>query len=332
MKIKSVLMACGLSLVCAAANAQFTISTITPGDITVRDLRDSLAPNPMAVPDNYKNDFFDREFWQAEKRRLRRERHLTEVNATLQLSQTQFKNWYKGGDNTFNGISTLYLKHSHQRNKLSYSGVFDARYGMNFIDNTRFKNVDEFKINLATSWDINQWWSYAAAVNLRSQFSTSYKSRDDHTRVSTLMAPGFLDISLGFKYENRPFSVLLSPVGGNAVFVLDKEFREAEMQGINPDKKSKWTVGPSVTMNLLDFEFHKKVFMLRSELYSFTNMKKTPTVRWTTTFEIRATKFLTTTLYGAMYFDKESEAERPYQPQYNSVISVGLSYSFKSRK
>lgn len=328
---KVVLSIAGLTLVCGVARAQFTISTVTPGDVSVRDFRDSIALNPLVAPSNYKNEFFDREFWQAEKRRLRKERHLTEVNAALQLSQTQFKNWASGGDNTFNGISTLYVRHSYQKSKLSYSALFDARYGMNFISGSRFKNVDEFKVNLATSWDINQWWSYAAAVNLRSQFSTSYKSRDDHTRVSTFMAPGFLDLSLGFKYQNNPFSVLLSPVGGNAVFVLDPEFRAAEMQGIDPDKKAKWTVGPSVTMNLLDYEFYKKVFMLRSELYAYTNLKKTPIMRWTTTFEIRATKFLTTTLYGVMYYDKESAAEHPSRPQFNSVISVGLAYSFKSR-
>lgn len=309
---------------------QFTISTVTPGDISVRDLRDSIAPNPLAVPSSYKNDFFDRDFWKAEKRRVRKSRHSTELNAKLQVSQTQFKNWASGGDNTFNGISELYFKHSHRREKLTYDVSFEGRYGMNFIERVRFKNVDEFKIILNSSWDINKWWSYAASSTLRSQFTTGYKSRDDHTRSSTLMAPGFLELSIGFKYENKPFSVLISPVGGNAVFVLDERLRENGMNGVEPGDRAKWEVGPSLRFNL-DYEFYKEIFWLRSELYTFTNMKKAPTMRWETNLDIRATKFLSTTFKAVVNYDRESAAEKPKSLQFNSIVSVGLSYTLRSK-
>ncbi|MCC8035280.1 MAG: DUF3078 domain-containing protein [Rikenellaceae bacterium] len=331
MKLLRILWFTGFIMFAGGASAQFTISTVTPGEITARDLRDSLAPDPMVVPATFKNDFFDRAFWLAEKRRIRRSRHHTELNAALQVSQTQFKNWAAGGDNTFNGLATLYFRHSHKREKLSYDASFDGRYGMNFIDNTRFKNIDEFKIILNSSWDINQWWSYAASATLRSQFSTGYKSRDEQERVSTIMAPGFLELSVGFKYTNKPFSVLISPVGGNAVFVLDRKLREVGMNGVDPGDKAKWEVGPSLRFNL-DYEFYKKIFWIRSELYTFTNLKKTPMARWETNLDIRATKFLTTTFKGILYYDRQSEAEKPKSLQYNSVISVGLSYSFRSKQ
>lgn len=314
---------------CGNVSAQFNISRTETSNLAAIGKKDSLIFSPKStLPFN--NEFFNKAFWKNERKARRKERNTIELNTTLQVAQTRFDNWGPGGDNTFSARSTVYFKHRFHVKKFNFESRFEARYGLNYIEKKRFKNEDEFKLHFNSSWDISSKWSYSAVTNLRSQFSTSYKGRDDNTRVSTLMAPGFLDMAIGFKYSNKPFTCQLSPVGGNAVFVLDSRLREKGMHGVDPGEKSKWTVGPSIKLNL-DWEFYKKIFWLRSEAYSFTNTKKTPTVRWETNLEIRATKFLTTTLYGLMYYDKESNAEKPHSPQYTSVISVGLKYTFKNK-
>lgn len=329
MRIFRVLLVLGLVVWCHDASAQFSISKVETSRIGVAEISDSIVLKKKTAA-NYSNEFFNKAFWQAERKARRKERNDLDIITKLQLTQSRYDNWASAGDNTFTGRTTVYVKHIFHVKKFSLQTIFDSAYGLNYIESKRFKNEDWFKLKMTSSWNISSKWSYSLESELRSQFTTSYKGRNDNTRVSTLMAPGFLDLSIGFKYQKKPFTVLLSPVGGNAVFVLDKRFREVGMYGVDPGKKAKWTVGPSVRMNL-DTKLYKDIFWLRSEVYSYTNLRKTPLVRWSIDLDIFATKFLTTTINARMHYDKESNAEKPHSPQYFSQISVGLAYTFKNK-
>ena len=52
-----------------------------------------------------------------------------------------------------------------------------------------------------------------------------------------------------------------------------------------------------------------------------------PTVRWTNTLDIKATKFITTTLSFQLYYNRAQNTE----VQTQTLLSVGLSYTFKNR-
>lgn len=312
-------------LPCVSASAQFNINRRIPKS----DLRPKV-DTALVREGEIRNEFINYAYVDAERRRIRNERNTLEFNATLQVSQTQFENWAQGGDNTFSGRSTMFFNYLYKRSKFSAGAKVEVRYGLNYIEKKRYKNEDEFKVTVISGLEMSENWSYAVTGTLRSQFATSYKSRTDNTRKSTFMAPGFLDISAGLMYNRKPFSVVLSPIAGSAVFVLDEELRQLGMNGVDKGRRSKWQAGPSVKAEL-DWEFLKKVCRLRSSLYSFTNIKTPPTVRWENTLEIRATKFLTTTLYGLMQYDKYADTPKPDQIQYKYSLSVGLSYTFKNK-
>lgn len=315
---------------CQAASAQFTLPAAV-----AKENESALKWNEgvivrMAGPIDIR--YVDQARIDAERRALRRQRNTTEFASTLQMSQTQFDNWASGGDNTFSGRATVFFNHKYERGKINTESRIEAKYGLSYIDSKKFKNEDEFKINLLGGWQIKDNWSYAASVNFRSQFSTSYKSKDDNTRLSTFMAPGFLEMAVGFKYERKPFTVVLSPIGGNAVFVLDKELSDKGINGVTPGRKSLWELGPSLQANL-DMTFAKDVFRLRSYFYAFTkiNMKKRPIFRWETTLDIKATKYLSTTFSTLVHYDRESNARRPKNLQYKYSFAVGLAYTFKNK-
>lgn len=313
-----------LMLPAYGAFGQFSVIGEPGEDVLFRAI-DTVRYDPMMV-DNFENQAY-RDML---RRKRRNERNTFEFNGTLQLSQTQFDNWAQGGDNTFSTRSTMFVQYSHRRERFSLGTKFEARYGMNYIEKEKYKNEDEFKINVTTGYKIKDNWSYAATTNLRSQFTTGYVSRTNDTRKSTFMAPGFLDISVGFMYTRKPFNVVISPVGGSAIFVLDDELREKGINGVDPGKRSQWQVGPSIKADL-DWEFMKKVCRLRSSLYSFTNIKTPPTVRWENTLEIRASRYITTTLYGMLMYDKEADTPKPDHIQYKYSLSLGLSYTFKNK-
>ena len=97
--------------------------------------------------DTLSNDYYDHAAWVAERNRQRRERNLFEIEGSFQTSALQFENWTAGGDNTFSGLATLFVHHRYKRSKFAHDLTINARYGMNYIDKTPFKNVDELKIS-----------------------------------------------------------------------------------------------------------------------------------------------------------------------------------------
>ncbi|MBQ5637510.1 MAG: DUF3078 domain-containing protein, partial [Alistipes sp.] len=52
-----------------------------------------------------------------------------------------------------------------------------------------------------------------------------------------------------------------------------------------------------------------------------------PTVRWENTIDIKATRYLTTSLSFQLYYDRSQN----YAVQTKTLLSVGLSYTFKNK-
>lgn len=308
-------------------SAQFTIRDRPKAtELLAPELKDvPIVPTP-----SYKSEYITDAGLKDIKRKKRKERNYIELTTRMGLSQTQFENWSSGGDNTLNVRAQIDFKHAFKVNKFSTETNINTRYGLNYIEKKKFKNEDEFKINLATRWQMHKNWSYSANGTLRSQFMDGYKNKDDKIKRSTFMAPGYLDLSVGITYKKKPLTVLVSPVGGSARFVLDKEMSDLGWHGVEKGKRTKWQAGPSMKINF-DDNYWKNVLRIRSEMYSFTNIKTNPNFRWETTIDIKATKFLSTTIYGQLRYDELSKAEKPKSMQYRYSISVNLSYTFKNK-
>lgn len=254
----------------------------------------------------------------------------TEFTTSLNLSQTQFDNWAAGGDNAFTTLGTLFYRYHYTRGRFGLESRFDAKYGMNYIDKEMFKNQDVFQINELMTWEAVKHWSWSVDAELRSQFTEGERSRTDRTRVSNFMSPGTLKIGVGWVYRNEPWVINISPVGGSATFMLDEALVPLGLNGVPAGHKSKWQVGPSVRV-IYDKAFAKETIRVRSEFYSFTNIKTAPTVRWDTKVDIKATKYLSTTLYWFMAYDKYANTQRRDHIQNQYSIAVGLSYTLKHK-
>ncbi len=309
---------------CGVSQAQFTIRQ------NVRN-SDSLYRVSTDRPQvSRRNLYYDPAAVKAEKLRLRKERNTIEFNASLETSLQQFENWTGSGSNNFYALATMFFRHQYKKDKLSFDYRVDATYGMNFIDDAFFKNKDEFKINAQLGWTMHRNWSYSASMNIRSQFSTGYKSRTEHEIVSGFMAPGYFDIAGGFTYSNQgPFKVTLSPLSGNIVTVLDKRLSDAGSYGVPPGEKYLGKIGYSGEI-YFDIAFgRRKGFRYRSNLYVFMPYVEidNPTIRWENTFEIKITKYISTKLYGQLYYQKEASTKLQYQYSF----MIGLIYSFKNK-
>ncbi len=328
MTVRITVLAAAALLFCQTARGQYSIiidqktEAVDDGNVESMFYR-------RPVEAKLQNDYFDRAAWKAERRRIRLERNLVEFNATLQTSLQQFENWTAGGNNTFSGLTTLFFHHQFKKSRFTLDYSFNARYGMNVIDHTTFKNVDEFKFSLLSSWIMHGFWSYSASLNLRSQFSPGYKSREDMTKISDFMSPGYFDVAAGFTYhrDGSPFTFTLSPISGNLITMLNYKLTEQKNYGVDPGKKVESQIGPSVNISF-DREFGRKKWLrYRSNFYTFTNLTTFPTVRWENTVDIKVTKFLTTTLYGLVYYLKTASTRLQYQYSF----TVGIAYNFNNQ-
>ncbi len=279
--------------------------------------------------DTLSNDYYDHAAWVAERNRQRRERNLFEIEGSFQTSALQFENWTAGGDNTFSGLATLFVHHRYKRSKFAHDLTINARYGMNYIDKTPFKNVDELKISEVMSWDMHEGgWSYSATLGFRTQFGDGVASRTDQTLISAVLSPGYLDVSVGFTYapSGAPYKLTLSPISGNMITMLDDRLYEQGLNGVPAGKRVFSSIGPSINVSF-DKKFWGERMRYRSTLYAFTNLASPPTVRWDNWFDLSLSKYLSIKLYGVIYY-LESASPRA---QYQYSATLGLTYKFRNK-
>ena len=171
------------------------------------------------------------------------------------------------------------------------------------------------------------------------------------------MTPGYLDISLGITYKSPkpkfPIVINLSPIALNATFAESDWIRMRQVDG-----------GSSIQIDF-DRTFGKTGFLrYRTTLYSFygwitdigqknkisdytefrhayEEWDKTankdikdkprlpihPIARWENTLDIKATKYLSTTLSFQLYYNRAQNVD----VQTRTLLSVGLTYTFKNK-
>lgn len=339
-----------LTLLCTGnVSAQFSMSKVAKPKDRPSTIADSIKQTRL------ENDYFSLARYKADRRALIKERNTIEFKASLHASQTQYENWSAGGDNTFASRAEMSFAHKFKKGGYTLDYKLSARYGFNIIpvetdgskDAKLFKNEDEWVVKVQNLYIMHKNWSYSALVNVRSQFTTGYKSRTDKTKKTNFFAPGYIDLSLGldYKHPKQPLNVTLSPISGSAIVVMDESLARTGLGGVPADrfddagnlilrhKHSKWELGSSVQVKY-DKTFGKRdTFRYQTNLFSFCGWSNVPTVRWENTFDIKATKLLSTTFYIQLYYDKEDilagDTRAKLQAKYS--LSVGLSYTFKNK-
>lgn len=288
----------------------------------------------------------------AERMMRRKERNTVDFTANLHGSLTAFsKSWQAAGDNTITVLANLNFLHTYKQGRFTLTNTASAKFGYN---NTKidlngeqrgvwFKNVDEIALSTSPQWALVKNWSYGANVKFRTQFAPGYEARGDkqlgNQRVSNFMAPAYLDASLGFTYilpsEKFPLKVNLAPIALSATYRQD--LGTSKDYGVAPPLRQKYEGGLSVQLDF-DKTWGKNGWLrYRTTAYSFygwitgisTNKfsQTVPTLRWENTFDIKATKYISTQIYVQLYYNKAEY----HKLQLQSMLSVGLTYTFKNK-
>lgn len=309
-------------------------------------------------------DYFSEANYRAERRAIRKERNLVDFSANLHGSLTAYsKSWQASGDNAITILANINFLHTFKKGRFTLTNSASAKFGYNNMKTdlgadyggTRgvwFKNVDEVVLATAPQWAMVKNWTYGANVKFRTQFAPGYEARGDKqkggSRVSNFMTPGYFDASVGFTYvlpsEKFPLKVNLAPIAMSATYRND--LSTSKDYGVTVGR-SKYEGGLSVQLDF-DKTWGKNGWLrYRTTAYSFygwitdisskAKFKPTedkakyehvvPTIRWENTIDIKATKYISTQIYFQLYYNKQEW----HQLQVSSMLSVGLTYTFKNK-
>jgi len=247
---------------------------------------------------------------------------------SLTFGQTSLQNWVAGGNNTVSGDFIFNVSMNYLKDKVFWDNNLAVEYGTVYSSATDWmKAADKLNLTSIAGRKISKTWSVSALLNFYTQFANGYDytvSRTDY--ISTFMAPGYLDLALGFAYKpNAKYSVFLSPVSERATFVLNDTLSNRNTFGIGVGKKTKFETGAYVLASTT-----QKItsnLNLISSVDLFTPYSKNfghIDVNWDLLVNYKLNKLLTATLNTTLrYYERES-----VKVQFKEILGLGFTYNF----
>lgn len=262
--------------------------------------------------------------------------------SSLAFNQVTLSNWSAGGENALSTMAILNLFGNYRKDKIGWDNALNLGYG--FLKNGSSKmriNEDKMELNSKLGYKAFDNMFYTLLINFRSQFSKGYNYPNDSVVVSQFMAPGYLTIGLGLDYKPTTFfSFYFSPATGRFTFVNNQQLANKGAFGVDPaiiqngiiirnGKKVRSEFGANISTQIQLNIF--KYINLVSKLALFNNYtdkdianRRNIDVNWETMINIKAGKFLTTSIMTNLVYDQKVIA----RTQFKESLGVGLSYKF----
>ena len=287
---------------------------------------------------------------------------------SLNFSQVSFRNWAGGGEPSISGNMFFNAFANYAKDKTTWDNTLDLGYGMMRQGTKKtkilFYKTDD-KIDLASKYGryAFKYWYYSALVGFKTQFADGYKSITDSTRISTWMAPGYLNIALGMdfkptfeKHPNITFSLLIAPLSGRITFILDSALSAQGAYGVEgatfddngvmltPGKKFRPEFGGYVKAQFkIDFW---KVFTYNSKLDLFSNYivkAQNVDMNWENLLTIKLSDWFSANLSITLAYDDDIDVpvdrngDGIYEDvgkrlQFKELLGVGFTYKFPKAK
>lgn len=247
--------------------------------------------------------------------------------ASLNFSQTSFsKNWQAGGQSSLAGLGLFNVSAKYAKNKSAWESGLDIKYGLTKqgSDDVR-KTDDNFEILSKYGYQATENWFYSGMFSFKTQMTDGKDESNRDSVISRLMAPAYMQISLGMDYKQGDvFSLLLAPVTGKLTMVFDETFSDEGRFGVDPGKKARYEFGASIKSTFVK-EIIKNV-TVNSKLGMFYNYLEDPQVDvdWEMLVNMKINQFLSTNVVAQLIYDKDQVDE----VQFKEIIGIGLTYKF----
>jgi hypothetical protein len=244
----------------------------------------------------------------------------------MQVSQSYFSNWVKGGQNAISLLSDLRASANYKKDWFAWDNKGIHKLGIISTEGERSRINDDL-IQLTSKAGINasERWYYSTLFDFKSQFFYGRDKNDPSQILSGFMAPAYLTFAVGMDYKRPDFTFLLSPLTSKVTLVLDTANVDQTRYNVPEGHKSTSQTGASV-ISSYKWRINTEFTLLSNFDLFYGYMNKNPDTQmdWELIFDMRINKFLSSRINTTFrYFESESN-----KLQVSENFSVAFNYKF----
>ncbi len=254
----------------------------------------------------------------------------------LQFSQAAMKNWTAGGENALalSAYFNYFMNYKHE--KMSWDNILDLAYGLQYTGGLSQKTDDKIDFASTLAYEASKNWDYSGLFGFKTQMTSGYA---DTVLLSTFMAPAYMLISVGMKYEpNENFSVLLSPVTGKMTLVTDPLLSAVGSFGVPAGDRLRAEIGSFIKIAYKKELFKNVDLQTKCELFSnYFNNPQFVDVNWDVLVAMKINEYMSANISTQLIYDHDIDIEHEVADgsiiigpavQFKEVFSFGLTYKF----
>lgn len=272
-------------------------------------------------------------------------------DAGINLSQTSLTNWSAGGESSIAGNALVNLNATYLKNNHKWVSNLNTEYGLTWTPSNKLnKTVDKLVLNTQYGYalDKKDHWFISAEADFRTQYDKGYKDVASHladndtapTYISKIMAPGYLNVSVGVEYHLKSLlDVYVAPAVMRTTFVADKFLSDQGAFGVTPGERYLIQAGLQIQGNV-NWEITPKI-ILSSGLTLFTPYSKdfgNFVVDWDVLLVMKVTSWLNAQIGTTLKYDDKIKTTdkngnvRGPKVQFREMLTIGLAYMFSTEK
>jgi len=274
----------------------------------------------------------------------------------LNGTQSSFVNWSAGGRNNISAIAFISSMADYKKDKWLWKNSLDlALGGMKYIDaagkKQGFQKTDD-KIDLSTNigYKLREKLYLSMIGGFRTQFMDGYNFPNDSVKVSTFMAPGYINLALGLDYTpNEHFSLFFSPLSSKMTIVNDETLANlgafgvekavfSETDGVVAGKGFRAEFGAYLKISYTKDLFKNVNFKGKVEFFSnYANNPQNIDVNADVLWTFKVNTWLQASLNWTLIYDddiniRDTKGNSGPRTQFKSVLGLGLSYTLRNFK
>lgn len=274
----------------------------------------------------------------------------------LNGTQSSFVNWNAGGRNNISILGTISASANYTKNNVKWSNDLSiALGGLQYLEKNMPESLQktddriDFTSNFGMKIKKHVFVSFIGGF--KTQMLDGFSFPNDSIRISTFMAPGYVNTALGIDYiKSDNFSVFTSPFAAKMTFVNDQILADAGSFGvekavfdglgnvITAGKRFRGEFGAYVKL-----KFNKTVAKnidLKSKIELFSNYMQNPQnidVNAEALFTFKVNSWFSASLQWSLIYDDDIAIRDSYgnigpRTQFKSVLGLGVSYKMKNFK
>jgi hypothetical protein len=270
---------------------------------------------------------------------------------TLNGSQSSFINWSAGGRNNISLLVGISASANYKKKSFSWSNDLSiALGGLYYIDQGSEEPLQKTDDRIDLSTNIgqkmkNRPFNFTFIGGFKTQTLDGFSFPNDSVRVSTFMAPAYINIAIGLDYlKGEDFSVFTSPLAGKITIVNNDSLANVGAFGVEkaildplgnvlvPGKHVRGEFGAYVKM-----KFNKTIAKnidLKSKIELFSNYLEDPQnidVNAEALFNFKVNSWFSASLQWTLIYDddvqiRDVKGNIGPRTQFKSVIGLGISY------